>query len=169
MFYAPSVYSSLSTITNKASATLANLTAMVSNIHDKNAEGENMQWITTAPFAGLMRSTAEFPSNTLVATGGTLWQGRLDRGTMLGYGASSTTQVSKVMTSGSSLDTGGASHGIVFGNWADMFIAMFGAMELVVDPYSLKKRGVIEVTTFQMADILIRHGESFAKGNCTLT
>jgi hypothetical protein len=32
-----------------------------------------------------------------------------------------------------------------------------------VDPYRLKKQGLIEVTSFQMLDILVRRGESFCK------
>lgn len=166
IYAAPSVYSK--DVTNAAGTTLVALLAMVSGIFDKNAQAESMGWLTNPVEAGLLRGTAEFPANTLVASGQTLWQGRLDQGTMLGYASRSTTQCSKTMSA--SLTTGGTANALVFGNWADMFIAMFGAMELVVDPYSLKKQGVIEVTTFQLADVLIRHGESFAKAiNATLT
>ena len=51
----------------------------------------------------------------------------------------------------------------MFGNWRDLVIGMFAAMELVVDPFSQKKKGLIEVTSFQMADMILRHGESFPK------
>ena len=61
--------------------------------------------------------------------------------------------------------TGGTNHGLIYGNWADVLIGQFGgAMEMIVDPYSLKKQGLIEVTSFQMADVAIRHPGSFAVG-----
>ena len=61
--------------------------------------------------------------------------------------------------------TGGSQLGVVFGNWMDLIVALFASMEIIVDPYTLKKRGVIEVTSFQMCDELIRHPESFSKAN----
>jgi hypothetical protein len=59
--------------------------------------------------------------------------------------------------------TGGSSYGLVFGNWSDMIIGMWGALEMIPDPYAKKKQGLIELTTFQMTDVLLRHGESFVK------
>jgi len=94
----------------------------------------------------------------------TIWQGTLEvggTGRIAGYRAAATNQVSKTMTG--SAETGGAEHGLIFGNWADMIIGLFASLELVVDPYAKKKRGLIEVTSFQMADLILRHGESFAK------
>jgi hypothetical protein len=44
-----------------------------------------------------------------------------------------------------------------------VLIGTWGALELVVDPYALKKQGMIEVTSFQLADIALRHGQSFTK------
>jgi hypothetical protein len=35
-------------------------------------------------------------------------------------------------------------------------------IELIVDPYRLKKQGMIEVTSFQMVDVLARQPAQFA-------
>lgn len=140
---------------------LATLMDMVAAISDKNADLGTLRWLTTPLMAGKLRTTLEFPGAAM-PQGGTLWQGPLAEGTMLGYGAASSTQVSKVMSA--SQPTGGTSHGLVFGNWADMLIALFGALEFVIDPFTKKKKGIIEITTVQFADVLIRHGESFSKG-----
>jgi len=140
---------------------LATLMSMVSAISDKNADLGTMRWLTTPLMAAALRTSLEFPAAAM-PQGGTLWQGPLALGTMLGYGAASSTQVSKVMSA--SQPTGGTSHGIVFGNWADMIIALFGALEFVIDPFTKKKKGIIEITTVQFADVLLRHGESFSKG-----
>jgi hypothetical protein len=37
-----------------------------------------------------------------------------------------------------------------------------GVLELITDPYAQKKKGNIEVTSFIMADINVRHAVSFA-------
>lgn len=142
---------------SSAQPDIVGLMDMVANIADKNADVENMRWIFTALMAGRLRVLTEFST----AGANTIWQGNLTQGTVLGYGASSTTQMSKVMTG--STETGGSNHGILFGNWADLYVGLFGALEFVVDPYSAKKKAVIEVTTFQMGDLLARHGESFSK------
>lgn len=125
---------------------------------EDNALRGSLGWVTTPALAGKMRSTLEITG----ATGGqTLWQGTILEGTLSGYRAKSSNQMSKVMTG--SEETGGAENGAIFGNWRDMIVGMFQSMELIVDPFAQKKRGIIEVTSFQMADIILRHGESFAK------
>lgn len=117
-----------------------------------------MRWLSSVVLAGRLAVTQQFASTN----GATIWQGNLRDGSLLGYGASSTTQASKVMSG--SFDGGGTSQALLFGNWSDLLIGLFGAMEFVVDPYSKKAKNIVEVATFQMGDVLPRHGQSFAKG-----
>jgi hypothetical protein len=56
-------------------------------------------------------------------------------------------------------------HGIVGGVWDQLMIGEWGALEVIVDPYRLKKQGMIEVTTFDTCDVNVRHPESFAVCN----
>ncbi|MCL2647717.1 MAG: phage major capsid protein [Phycisphaerales bacterium] len=53
-------------------------------------------------------------------------------------------------------------HGMVFGNWIDMIMGMWGGVDLLVDPYSLSKSGGLRIVILQDADIQLRHNESFA-------
>ena len=85
-----------------------------------------------------------------------IWSGALDNGTLAGYKAVASNQVKATLG-------GGSEHGLIFGNWSEVLIGTWGALELVVDPYALKKQGMIEVTSFQLADIALRHGQSFTK------
>ena len=39
-----------------------------------------------------------------------------------------------------------------------------GALEIITDPYRLKKQGMIEVTSFVMVDVAVRYPEAFCKG-----
>ena len=126
-------------------------------VADKNADEGSLGWMTTPLMAGVLK-------RSLVASAAgseMIWMGNFREGAMGGYRARATNQISKTMSG--SAPTGGAEHGMIFGNWNDLVVGLFGALELVVDFYSKKKRALIEVTSFQMADIILRHGESFVK------
>ena len=64
----------------------------------------------------------------------------------------------------STLGTSSDEHGLVVGAWSQLLIGTWGAVELIVDPYTQKRKGIIEVTSFQMVDIQLRHPQSFCKG-----
>lgn len=127
-------------------------------VAEDNALRGNLGWVTTPGLAGKMKQTPEHATGTMANW---LWQGTILEGTLGGYRAIASNQISKVMTG--SAETGGAEHGCIFGNWRELIIGLFQSMELIVDPYAQKKKGIIEVTSFQMADQILRHGESFAK------
>lgn len=127
-------------------------------VAEDNAAIGSLGWAMTPGLAGRLMNTPEITGAT---NGLPMWGGRIDDGLLKGYRAMTSNQLSKVMLG--SEEIGGSEHGAVFGNWRDLVIGMFAAMELVVDPFSQKKKGLIEVTSFQMADMILRHGESFTK------
>jgi len=130
-------------------------------VADANADEGSLGWVTTPLMAAKMMSTAEHDT---AAAANWVWRGTFREGTMAGYPARGTNQISKTMVD--SAPTGGSEHGIIFGNWADMIIGMFGGgIEIVVDPYAKKKQALIEVTSFQLTDLILRHGESFSKSH----
>ncbi|PHO10323.1 phage major capsid protein [Malaciobacter canalis] len=51
---------------------------------------------------------------------------------------------------------------MIFGNWADLLIGMWGGIDLIVDPYTLAKNGKIRVIADQFADVGVRNASSFA-------
>ena len=51
---------------------------------------------------------------------------------------------------------------IVFGNWSDLFIAEWGNLDVMVDPYSLSSQGATRLAAFYDIDIAVRHAESFS-------
>jgi hypothetical protein len=86
-------------------------------------------------------------------------QGALPPGVVNGYTAYATAQVPSTLTKGSS---SGICHAVIFGAWPQLIIGDWGAYEVVVDPYRLKKQGMIEVTSFQMVGIMVRYAAAFA-------
>lgn len=135
--------------------TFAELVAMIGKVAAANALTGSLGGITTPGLAAKLMATLK----DSVAGAAYMWEGTFDDGRVAGYPISATNQVSSLM---SGLDaTGGTEHGLVVGIWPELLIGMWGALEIIVDPYAQKKRGLIEVTSFQMADVAIRHPESF--------
>lgn len=132
--------------------TFGKIIDMITEVLKDNALVGSLAFATTPGMAGKLAQTV------VAATTDTrmIWSGALNNGDLGGYKAVASNQVSAVLG-------GGSEHGIVFGNWSDALIGMWGALELVVDPYSLKKQGMIEVTSFQLCDIALRHAQSFCK------
>jgi HK97 family phage major capsid protein len=132
--------------------TYALLIDMITEVLKDNALGGSLAFATTPGLAGKLAKTV-VAANTDTRM---LWEGKLNEGVVAGYRAIASNQVSATLG-------GGAEQGLIFGNWADVMIGNFGSMELVVDPYALKKQGMIEVTSFQLCDIALRRGQSFTK------
>ncbi len=51
---------------------------------------------------------------------------------------------------------------MLFGNFGDIIIGEWGVIELLVDELTLKKQGIIELTSYMLVDLAIRHPQSFA-------
>ncbi|WKZ15437.1 MAG: phage major capsid protein [Candidatus Jettenia caeni] len=130
--------------------TFAKLVDMTTECALDNALLGNLGWASTPGMAGKMMQTLVASA----AGSAMIWSGNQVEGLMIGYKALASNQVKKTLG-------GGSDHGIIFGNWSDLIIGMWGAMELIVDVYAKKKQGLIEVTSFQMCDVAVRHPESF--------
>lgn len=130
--------------------TFAKLVDITTECALDNALLGTLGWVTTPGMAGKLMQTlvASSAGSTFI------WSGNQIAGSIAGYGAIASNQVKATLGTG-------ADHGIIFGNWSDLIIGMWGAMELIVDIYAKKKRGLVEVSSFQMVDILVRHPESF--------
>ena len=63
--------------------------------------------------------------------------------------------------SATNVTNGPVANAVYFANWNDLVLATWAGVDFVLDPYSLKKTGQIEVTMTQWADVGIRHAASF--------
>lgn len=57
-----------------------------------------------------------------------------------------------------------ANKDIFFGNWGDFVMAMWGGLDLMVDPYAGSTSGTVRVVALQSIDYAVKHPESFAYG-----
>jgi HK97 family phage major capsid protein len=49
----------------------------------------------------------------------------------------------------------------IFGNWNELMVGLWGGIELVVDPFTYSRKGIVSLTAFQECDIQVRHPQSF--------
>ncbi|HEX7050180.1 MAG TPA: phage major capsid protein, partial [Longimicrobiales bacterium] len=135
---------------NGGAPTFVHIVQLETEVATDNADIGTLAYLTTPGVRGKLKTTEMFPGTN----GMPIWMG----GEVNGYRAEVSTQVPSNLTKG----TGTNLHAILFGVWSQLLIGYFGAYELVVDPFRLKKQALIEVTAFQMVGTALRNPESFA-------
>jgi hypothetical protein len=80
-------------------------------------------------------------------------------GELNGYPAWASAQVPNNLTKGTS---SGICLAILFGAYSQAVIGDWGMMEIIVDPYRLKKQGMIELTSFAMYGVAVKYAAAFA-------
>jgi HK97 family phage major capsid protein len=81
-----------------------------------------------------------------------------DDGTINGFPTFVTNQLPKLLTRGAKTDC----HAGIFGNWDSVMIGLWGAIEVVSDPYTKKKQAMLEVSTYLMCDVAVRYPVAFS-------
>jgi len=129
----------------------AQVVALEKEVAIDNADFGSLGYLTN-PKVRAQAKTVEKASNTAQF----LWQ---DGATPLnGYRAGVTTQVPSdlVKTVTSNLSA------LIFGNWDDLMIGQWGGLDIVVDPYTAKKKAQIEIAINSFWEAVVRRPESFA-------
>ena len=107
------------------------------------------------------------------STGQYLWdpQGGLANAspdTVKGYPYAVSNQLRSTLTKGSS---SGICSELIYGNWQELLIGEWGALEIAINPYDSTyfKSGDVVIRAIQTADVGVRHGPSFAVMSDALT
>jgi HK97 family phage major capsid protein len=108
-------------------------------------------YLTTPEIQDLLENTPRL-GNTIALP---IWEG--DRAA--GYKAAASNQVPSGLTKGASA---GNCHALIFGVWSEMFILEWGALEMLVDPYTQSDKDVVRVTTSHLVDVFVRRPQAFA-------
>jgi HK97 family phage major capsid protein len=145
-------------VTFSASATWAKVIAFETAVATANADFGSLGWITSPAVRGKWKGIAKATNYPIF-----LWEndtrpvGEMGapEGQVNGYRALVTNQIGAIAYQGN------PGNGVIFGNWNDLVLAGWAGVDFVLDPYSLKKSGEIEVTQTQWADVGIRHSTSF--------
>lgn len=139
--------------TNGAAPTWEHIVKLETEVAVDNADIGALAYMTNPKVRGKLKATPR------TATYGDImvWEG--NDTPLNGYPAYVTSQVRSDLTKGTST---GVCSAIFFGNWNDLLIGMWGALDILVDPYSNSTSGTVRVVAFQDVDIAVRHPESFA-------
>lgn len=124
--------------------TFAELVEMETLISLDDADVDAMSYVANASFRGYAKTAQKFPGTP---TGATIWEPGKQ---VNGYDAITSNQI--------------VAGDVWFGNWADLIVAMWGGLDLTVDPYSLSTTGGTRIVTFQDIDVNARHVQSFCYG-----
>lgn len=117
-----------------------------------NADVGTLAYLTNAKVRGKLKKTfVDGPG-----TGERVWQKGSEP--LNGYRAAVTNAVPSNITKG----TGTNLSALIFGNFADLVIGMWGGLDLMVDPYTHSTTGTVRVTALQDVDVGVRNEESFA-------
>ena len=130
----------------------ADIVKMVEELEDVNADQlGDPGWLTAPSIKSTLKLTARL-ANTIALP---VWA---DNDTMAGYMARSSNQVPKTGVRG---DTA-TSKAVILGVFSTIVIGMWGSgFELVVDPFTLKKQGMIELTSFMLGDVALKYPQAF--------
>ena len=71
-------------------------------------------------------------------------------------------EITNAMPSNISKGSGSNLSAILYGNFADLYIGLFGDLEILVDPFSDFSKGTTAVRILQSIDIGVAHAGSFA-------
>jgi len=105
-----------------------------------NADGASMSYLTNAKVRGKLKQTEK-----ATGTAQFIW----DKNEMNGYPAFVTNAVPSNLEKSTS---GKVLSAIIFGDWSKLYIGQWGGLDIVVDPYSLKKKGEVEISVLSQYD-----------------
>jgi len=140
--------------TNGLIPTWANIVGLETEVAIDNADLGSLAYVTNAKVRGILKATPKVAGNPAF-----IWNENAGDTPLNGYPALVSNLVSSTLTKGTAA---GICSAIFFGNWADMMIGLWGALDILVNPYAKDKEGMIRVNLFQMADMQVRHAESFS-------
>jgi HK97 family phage major capsid protein len=125
---------------------------LLASVLNGNVNPETSAYIVTPEIRYRFRTTDR-------TSGTSGWFIMVDDNDINEYPVIATNQLPKNLTKGTS---NGVCHAIVFGDFSQMLIGMWAGFEIIADPFRLKKQGMVEVTTYQLADTSVRHIKAFA-------
>ena len=138
--------------TNGAALAYGHLVDLETRVADANADGGAMAYLVNSKTRGHAKKTNKFGSGTEEI----MWEegDRMNR-----YPAYVSNNVPGNLTKGTS---SGVCSAVIFGNWSELLIGLWGGLDLLVDPYTHSDRGRVRITAFMSADIAVRRAASFA-------
>lgn len=118
----------------------------------ENADMGSLGYVFTSGVSGDLKTVKRD-----IAGNGFIWEGNNFQASVNGYKAMSTNLLPSNLTKG----TGTNLHAAIFGNFEDLYIAQFGGIDILVNPYTKGKEGLVEMIVYTLFDLGVAHNKSF--------
>ena len=126
-----------------AAATYAKLVSFETAVNAANSIGGSRAYVTTPSVKGTLKSAAKLLVGATTVAAVALWEDN----EINGYPAFDTNQI--------------LNNAMIFGNFESLIMAMFGGLDVVVDPYTLAKNAEVAITINNFVDFACRHPQEF--------
>jgi HK97 family phage major capsid protein len=138
--------------TNGGAPTFAKIVEMETVVANNNADVGSLAYATNSKVRGVLKTTEK----SATSAGQFVWGGDNN---LNGYRAFASGLIPSNLTKGSGTNLSA----MIFGNWSDLILAFWSALDILTDPYTGSSSGTVRVVALQDCDIKLRHAESFAK------
>ena len=140
--------------TNGAAPTLDNLLDLKQEVAVDNADVAFCGFLTNTKVESVLGKLKDSQGQYLLSPYGA----ELGRSQIAGRRFEVSNNVPSNLTKGSGTDLSA----VIYGNFSDLLIGLFGTLEMLVDLYTDFAKGTTCVRVLQSIDIAVRHAESFA-------
>ena len=139
--------------THAAAISYAKLVAMETEVGaDNGLIDDTLAYVSSAKFMGKAKTIPQIDGYPFYL---------LNDGKINGYPFFMTNAIpSNVTFSGTSNCTSA-----LFGAWSEVLVGGWGGLQFIIDPYTAKANGVLEISAMAYHDVLVRHPEAF----CAIT
>ncbi|WP_158576708.1 phage major capsid protein [Parabacteroides sp. AM08-6] len=134
---------------NGGAVTFGKMVDLETAISIRNADLGSLAYLTNSKVRGALKQTLRSQGGS-----GYIWE----NGEVNGYKA----YASNIIPSDIKKGTGTNLNAALFANFNDLLICQWGGLDVISDPYTLKKEGAIEITMNAYHDVFVRRAESFA-------
>ena len=134
---------------NGAALSWANIVALESTVGASNGLFGRLAYVTNSKVAGHMKSTPQVSGYPRYL---------MEDGRTNGFAVEVTNAIPSNLEKG----TGTALSAMIFGNFEEVLVPQWGGLDMIVDPYSSKAKGVVEVTAIAYHDVCVRRPACFA-------
>ena len=140
--------------TNGAAADLDDFVDLKKEVSVDNADAANCAFVTNAKVEAAISKLKDSNGDYILSPYGA----EIGKQQILSRRFEVTNNIPSNLSKGSSSNLSA----ILYGNFNDLLIGMWGGLEILVDPYTDFSKGTTGVRALQSIDIAVRHAESFA-------
>jgi HK97 family phage major capsid protein len=137
--------------TNGGAITWAKAIELQTAVGTANAVGNRPAYLTNSKVMGAMKTIPKVASTSIFI---------MEDGQVDGRDVAECNLVPSNLTKGSS---SGVCSALLYGDFSNLIMALWGGLDIVVDPYTLSTAGDVRVTAFQSADVNVRYAAAFSK------